>query len=171
MESSYKVKPLSRSSIRNVAKYIRKICGIQDKQEFPVIVFMEFILDKFDYIYDICHKSELKSEYAKTIPSEKIIQIREDVYERAIQGIPRDIFTIGHEIGHAILHDDIKEIALARADEKINAFENPEWQANTFAGELIAPSDTLKDMTIEEIMNTYNCSLQVAEIQYSNCNK
>ena len=53
------------------------------------------------------------------------------MYKRQIQGVPRDIFTIAHEIGHAILHDDIEEIALARNDEEIKPFENPEWQANT----------------------------------------
>ena len=53
---------------------------------------------------------------------DSISGIREDVYERAIQGVPRDIFTIAHEIGHAILHDDIQEIALARNDEKINMY-------------------------------------------------
>lgn len=171
METFYKVKPLSRKNIREIAKKIRKICGIKDKQEFPVVIFLEFILEKFDYIYDICPKSELQSEYAKTIPSQKVMKIREDVYERAIQGVPRDIFTIAHEIGHAILHDDIQEIALARNDEKIKAFENPEWQANTFAGELIAPSDSVIGLKIEEIANIYNCSLQVAEIQLNNCYK
>ena len=99
------------------------------------------------------------------------MKIRQDVYERAIQGVPRDIFTIAHEIGHAILHDDIEEIALARNDEEIKPFENPEWQANTFAGELIAPSDSVIGLKIEEIANIYNCSLQVAEIQLNNCYK
>lgn len=171
METFYKVKPLSRKKIREIAKKIRKICGIQDNQEFPVIIFLEFVLEKFDYTYDICPKSELKSEYAKTIPSQKILKIRQDVYERAINRVPRDIFTIAHEIGHAILHDDIQEIALARNDEEIKAYENPEWQANTFAGELIAPSDTVRGLDIEEIANIYNCSLQVAEIQLNNCYK
>ena len=99
------------------------------------------------------------------------MKIREDVYERATMGVPRDIFTIAHEIGHALLHDDIEEIALARNDENIKAYENPEWQANTFAGELIAPSDTVKGLSVEEIASIYNCSLQVAEIQLNHCNK
>lgn len=171
MESTYKVKPLSRRNIREIAKKIRMICGIEDRQEFPVIIFLEFILEKFGYVYDICPKSELQSEYAKTIPSQKVLKIRQDVYERAIQGVPRDIFTIAHEIGHAILHDDIEEIALARNDEEIKPFENPEWQANTFAGELIAPSDTVNGLKIDEIARIYRCSLQVAEIQLKNCFK
>ena len=171
MKTSYKVKPLSRDNIRKIAKKIRAICGIEDRQQFPVIEFLEFILEKFGYIYDICPKSELQSEYAKTIPAQKVVKIREDVYERAIQGRPRDIFTIAHEIGHALLHDNLQEIALARNDENIKAFEKPEWQANTFAGELIAPSDTLEGLDVEEIADLYKCSLQVAEIQLDNYHK
>lgn len=171
MNSSYKVKPLSRANIRKIAKKIRAICGIGDRQAFPVIEFLEFILEKFGYIYEICPKSELQSEYAKTIPSEKVVKIREDVYERAIKGNPRDIFTIAHEIGHALLHDNLQEIALARSDENVKTYEKPEWQANTFAGELIATSDSLEGLEIEEIADLYRCSLQVAEIQLDNFQK
>ena len=170
MEASFKAQPLSRKFIRNLAKQVRLLCDIKDNQEFPVIKFMEFLLSKFDYTYHICQKEELQSEYAKTIPAKKIMMIREDVYERAVSGVPRDIFTIAHEIGHAVLHD-IDTIALARNDEKIKAYENPEWQANTFAAELIAPSDIVKNLSIDEIVNIYNCSYQVAEIQLQNSNK
>ena len=168
MESSYKAEPLSRKKIREITKYLRKLCGISMKQEFPVVKFMECLLEKFEYTYEICSEEELPKDYARTIPSEKILQVREDVYMKAVNGNGRHIFTIAHEIGHVILHD-FETVSFARADEKIKVYEDPEWQANTFAGELIAPADVLEDLSIDEIVEKYNCSIQVALIQKKQC--
>lgn len=44
---------------------------------------------------------------------------------------------------------------------------NPEWQANTFAAELMAPFSLIKDMSIEEIMEKCGISRQAATIQYN----
>ena len=160
---SYKAIPLSRKNIRKIARLIRESIGISDEEAFPVIPFLERALDKFDYNYDICEEEELRNNYALTIPSKKILKIREDVYLRAMNNVPRDLFTISHEF----LHDN-DTIALARGEEKIKAYEDPEWQANTFAAELMAPSYAVRGMSIEEIMRKYNCSKQVAEIQSRN---
>lgn len=168
MESSYKAEPLSRYQIRIIAKKIRSLCGIADNQAFPVVKFMEFLLEPLGYTYHFCSKEELPHDYAQTIPAEKLLQIREDVYERAVAGIPRDIFTIAHELGHVFLHD-FDTVAFARSNEKVRTFENPEWQANTFAGELIAPADVLDGMSIEEIAERFNCSFEVATIQKKYC--
>lgn len=167
MESTYKAEPLSRKTIREITKCLRSLCGIDEHQEFPVVRFMEFLLEKHGYIYDICSEEELPRDYARTIPAEKILQVRDDVYKEAVNGNTRHIFTIAHEIGHAILHD-FDTVSFARADEKVRIYENPEWQANTFAGELIAPADTISELSIEEIAERYNCSMQVALIQKKN---
>ena len=164
---SYKARPLSRKNIRKITRLIRESIGISDEEAFPVIPFLESALAKFGYNYDICEEEELRDNYALTIPSKKILKIREDVYLRAMNNVPRDLFTISHEFGHAFLHDN-DTIALARGEEKIKAYEDPEWQANTFAAELMAPSDAVRGMSIEEIMRKYNCSKQVAEIQSHN---
>ena len=166
---SYKAIPLSRKKIREITKLIRKSLNIPDNSSFPIIVFLERIIDKFGYDYDICEENELKYDYAITIPSKKQLKIREDVYLRAINNVPRDLFTIAHEIGHALLHDN-DTIVLARSEDKVRAYEDPEWQANTFAAELMVPSDVITGMDIEDIMQTYNCSKAVAEIQLCNSN-
>ena len=164
---SFKATPLSRKNIRKIARLIRESIGVSDKEAFPVIPFLESVLKKFDYDYDICEESELKDKYAVTIPSKRLMKIREDVYLGAMNNNPRDLFTIAHEFGHAFLHDT-DTIVLARGEEGIKAYENPEWQANTFAAELLAPSDAIEGIDIEEIMRRYNCSKKVAEIQAHN---
>ena len=167
MESTYKAEPLSRKTIREITKCLRNLCGVEEHQEFPVVRFMEFLLEKVGYTYEICAEEELPRDYARTIPAEKILHVRQDVYIEAVNGNARHIFTIAHEIGHAILHD-FETVSFARANEKIRIYENPEWQANTFAGELIAPADAISELSIEEIAERYNCSMQVALIQKKN---
>ena len=92
------------------------------------------------------------------------MRIRSDVYEGAVKGRPRDRFTLCHELGHYILHQP-EFMSYARGD--IPRYRQPEWQANTFAGELMAPYDLVKDMSIEEIMKKCGMSRQAATIQYN----
>lgn len=44
---------------------------------------------------------------------------------------------------------------------------NPEWQANVFAGELMAPYDLVKDMSVIDIANRCGMSISAAEVQYN----
>ena len=48
----------------------------------------------------------------------------------------------------------------------VPAYMNPEWQANAFAGELMAPYDLVKGMRIEEIAEKCGMSITAASIQY-----
>ncbi len=164
--NSYKAIPLSRKNIQNMTNRLRKIFEISLDEAFPIVEFLEKIIPEFGYTIEICEPYEMQKEYALTLPEEKVLKIREDVYIGAAKENPRDLFTIAHEIGHIFLHDS-KSIALARSDYKIKKFEDPEWQANTFAAELLVPSNVIKSKTIEEIVKTYKCSRKVAEIQLS----
>lgn len=156
--------PLSRNKIREFARLLRKAFDIPVSAKFPTVEFLEFGLKSFGFDYDICEKSELDNCYAKTIPEEKVVKIREDVYIGAIKGIPRDVFTILHEVGHVIFHNN-RTIEFARNEEKIPIYMSPEWQANTFAAELLVPADCITGMTEKEIVNVYGCSYEVAYIQ------
>lgn len=164
--ANYKAKPLSRKKIQDVALSLRQMLSVSLEDSFPVVKFFEFILPSLGYELEICGISEMPKEYALTFPEKNLVKIREDVYVRAVDENPRDLFTLAHEIGHIIFHDNMS-ISFARSDEKIKVFEDPEWQANTFAAELLAPSCAIKGMLIEEIMNIYKCSRQVATIQLS----
>lgn len=165
--NSFRASPKSRKEIRRVAKKLRNLLGIPPKAAIPIVMVMEFLmsgLEKEDYTLEICEKQEMKGIYALTIPGEKVLKIREDAYIEACSGNPRHLFTIAHELGHAIFHRT-NTIALARSDEKIKKYEDPEWQANTFAAELMVPADEIIGMTVEEVMDTYSCSYTVASIQ------
>lgn len=163
---SYRAKPLSIKKIQFIAMKLREILGISPDEAFPIVRFTEFMLQQFDYTLEICMTSEMQDKYAVTTPGEKTLRIREDVYINATKNNPRDLFTIAHEIGHVLFHNS-NSIALARSNEKIKTYENPEWQANTFAAELLVPSYAIKGKSIDEIVKIYGCSKEVAKIQLS----
>jgi toxin-antitoxin system, toxin component family protein len=94
------------------------------------------------------------AKHGETIPSENRIRIREDVYERACNGYGRDRLTMAHELGHLLLHR-VEMITLAREDGDIPPYKDPEWQANAFVGELLAPYEYIKDMSIIDIASHY----------------
>ena len=165
--------PLSIKKIRELANMLREATNCNDTAFFPVVHFIESILPSIDpefalVIEDIdsmgvCH--------GLACPEEKCIKLREDVYERAIQGIGRDRFTLAHELGH-YLHDD-NNVTLARMEKnkKIEPFRDPEWQANTFAAELLVPLNLIDTQNIYEIAENFGVSNQVAEIRLNKLNK
>jgi len=159
-----KAAPLSRRAIRSVTNKIREIFNIPVDKPFPIMRLLELLVDKNVYEMDIAEDSEMGSDYAKAFPDKKLIRIRNSTYEGACRGNPRDIFTIAHEFGHLILHTSDR-IAFARSDNDVKVYEDPEWQANTFAGELLVPVNYISGLSIDDIKNRYHVSKEVAQIQ------
>ena len=166
--------PMSRADIRKIANSIRKRFNF-NKLKFPLIEFVEFIMPKFidkKFYLEIRTIEEMPNYYAQAIPGEHKIILRQDVYDGVIEGDTRSCFTLAHEIGHYILHKHENIIILNRNDPNfknlsIRDFEKPEWQANTFAGELLVPYGKILDFTPEQISIYCGVSRQVAEIQLS----
>ena len=97
----------------------------------------------------------------------KTITIREDVYENAYNGNGRDLFTIAHEVGHVLLHSEQNIQQLARTNkETIKPYENPEWQADTFAAELLMPASMItEDDTVFTVARRFGVSYSAARIR------
>lgn len=166
--SPYIADPLSRKKIRQLTFSLRKVLGLENESFFPVVHLLEIVLPQADPEFNYIIKSEddMPNEYALCYPEENSIYIREDVYERAVEGVPRDRFTIAHEIGHYIIHTPSRmKLARKNKNEKIPSYLCPEWQANTFAGELLAPPHIIKGLSTYEISERCGVSLEVAEIQ------
>lgn len=172
--SQYIAKPTSRKKIRELTNMLRKLTGMYNEFYFPIVEFLELVMPEIftAFEYEIVPISEMPNEYGVTYPEKNKICIREDVYERAIEGVGRDRFTIAHEIGHFILHKP-GNIALARSElnQEIPAYMQPEWQANTFAGELLAPPQIIKGLNVNEVSLKCGVSIDVSAIQLKNVNK
>lgn len=135
---------------------------------FPVVRFLENILPILipDFQLEIVPREEMGNKHGETYPSKNLIRIREDVYMNAVEGNGRDRLTIAHEIGHLLLHDD-DSIALCRLEpnEKLKPYEDPEWQADAFGGELLASSYLIRGLTSAEVQVKCGVSEAAANVQ------
>ena len=170
----YKASPRSRNDIRRFVRYIKQLTHLENELEFPIMIFFENILPTLisEFSMEIVPVSEMGNKHGETYPSKNLIRIREDVYERACAGSGRDKLTIAHEIGHLLMHDE-DCVALCRLapNEKLKAYEDPEWQANAFGGELLASSYLIKDMTIAEVQRKCGVSEDAARVQLNSLNR
>jgi Zn-dependent peptidase ImmA (M78 family) len=167
---SYIASPLSRRDIRRYVNKIRGILNIGDNSRLPIVKFLEFIMPFIDkeFTFVVKTKEEMGNCHGLTHPDKHLIEIREDVYKRACDGVGRDRFTIAHEIGHYLLHEP-NRVALARVEDKakIPIYQTPEWQADVFAGELLMPAHLIKGKTPEEVSILCQVSLSAARTQLS----
>lgn len=160
------VKPLSLKAIREIAERFRKLFQVQDVLYFPIVQCVEWCLPEMGMDYEIVPISEMQNAYGVTHTGENVMKIREDTYVGAISGNPRDRFTLCHELGHFLLHTP-ERVSFARGE--VPAYMDPEWQANTFAAELMAPYKLIRGMNVEEIMEKCGMSFTAASIQYKKC--
>lgn len=166
--SKYCVEGKSRNDLRKLAKSIRKTLGIENELYFPAVEVLE-ILQEFDENahYEIVTADELEDgEHAVTDIANKVIKIREDVYEGAYNGNGRDRMTIVHEFAHFVMLC-ILGFKLARTFDyvEIPAYKDPEWQAKCLAGELMMDSELINNMSVSEIVKKCGVSLPAARMQ------
>lgn len=171
--TKYKATAVSRDSIRDVVKKIRMLIGFENGLYFPIVEFLELILPQIleGFSYQVRPIEEMPNKCGETFPSENRIEIREDIYNKAIAGDGFARLTIAHEIGHLFMHDT-EAISLCRLEpgEKLKPYEDPEWQADAFGGELLAPSYLIGNMSIDSISKKCGITKRAAKVQKSKLN-
>lgn len=170
--SCYKAHAVSRKDIQNVVYQLKKIVGLEKELYFPVILFLENVLPLLipDFQLEIVPVNKMGNKHGETYPNQKIIRIREDVYLGAAKGHGRDRLTIAHEIGHLFLHENASVVLYTLApNETLRAFEDPEWQASAFGGELLASARLIQGMSVSEVSKKCGVSTEAARIQLKAC--
>ena len=100
-----------------------------------------------------------------TYPDKNRIILREDVYNRAQGGHGFERLTATHELAHLLIHKNLN-IQLARTTESLRAFEDSEWQANCFAGEMLISHQFINQCRSEDdIMKMFGVSRSAARTQ------
>jgi len=157
------VPPTSRKDICNLTGKIRQVLGIKDSDAFPIIRFLEWVMPEIFQGFDLEIIPKFSDEREaccfpdgnESNPEGPVILLTEAVYEKACRNDGRARFTVAHEIGHVFLHRGIPP-SFSRSGLKgveLKPFENSEWQANTFAADLLMPAgsfpafSTLKNFT------------------------
>lgn len=164
------VSPMSKIAIRNRASLItQKIKSvICYDTSLPITRVLDTLgTDVFPGLtVEILPKNDplMKFIWAYTDPNTKTIFIREDTYEKACEGDPQSRFTIAHEMGHLFLNHK-PDLSLSRKDfeGKPPIFYDAEWQADTFAAELLMPVDIVKGKTYTEVQKLCNVSASAAQ--------
>ena len=173
MTNIYKVQPTSRLKIREFANRIRRLFAIENDYDIPIVEVFEFLSSQGLFSFEILDVDEMGNKCGETFPSERHINIREDVYDKACIGDPFSRTTLAHEFFHLFHHSE-EVISLCRTDsevEKLKAYEDPEWQANCFAGELLVPKELVKDMNVEEVVEKCRVSVTMANYQMNQYKK
>ncbi|MDO8864191.1 ImmA/IrrE family metallo-endopeptidase [Haliea sp. E1-2-M8] len=177
----YKVKPRGREKVRHLAHgfsdVIREVMGVSSVA-LPVVDVIEFLDYRGVLELDVVEAADLGYEAAaETIPGRgddpPLMRIENGVFERAVEGGNFERFTIAHELGHFFMHMD-EPIVFARGVPDHRPFEDSEWQANAFAGELLVDSRIVvaEGYTTEfEICRQLGVSSETAAIQWAELKK
>lgn len=168
-DGGVEVAPLRRKDIRVFANRVREVFGIRQPY-FQIVEFLDVVLPQIipDFTLEVLPSDEMGNHHGLTIPDDEVIKIREDVYIGANKGSGRDRMTMAHELGHLLLHKKV-QVGLARAQPGLShqPYRNSEWQAKSFAGELLISSDHLKGCTHPaELELKFGVSAPAAEYQW-----
>ncbi|HEX2752124.1 MAG TPA: hypothetical protein VHP34_03270, partial [Alphaproteobacteria bacterium] len=161
--------PLSRTQIREFATDIRKMLGLQSVPQVDVAQLVEIILPQVipDFYLDVRTMEEMGNKHGEANPSEKMICLRDDVYDGVVRGVGRDRLTALHEVGHVLLHTPDR-IVLCRAEGTLARFKDPEWQADCFAGEFLASHLFVGQCRhAEDLSQLTGVSIAAAKVQWN----
>lgn len=155
-----KTNPLSVAEIEKYANNLRKEFGVSLDSPFPILA----VIEKFHYdglltiqVLDDSNPLFEDDTPAKYNPKENYIYIKESVLAEIENHEYRASFTLAHELFHyfqfQVLDFKFEDV------EKCLTYEDPEWQANEFAGQLLIPTKYVaEEYDLEFISNTFNVS-------------
>ena len=142
------VQPRSTKDIYSIAKTIRKLAKakgfIRRDTSIDIVGFYEHLAGTISsFKWHVAEIDEFpdSTHEGLTKPNGEIL-ILSSVYEGALTGSGRDVFTMAHELFHWMVHR--KEFGLARAGVNVKSYRDPEWQANTGASYILMPRGVVK---------------------------
>lgn len=114
--------------------------------------------------YEIVEKEQLSPTiHVETDIANRIIRIREDVYNGAVCGKGRDRMTIMHEIAHyLLLVERGMKFQRVFTTQSAKKYRDPEWQAKALAEEIMCPSHLIQQLSPEQVAERCGVSLDAA---------
>ena len=168
--NAYIAQPCSRQDLRRLAFLIRKKLCLENVLYFPVVQLLELMSELFPrFHFEVVEDNELPGGvHADTDIENHIIRIKRSVYDGACAGNGRDRMTIAHEISHYLLLC-VWGFRLQRnfSNGTVPKYQDPEWQAKCFAGELLIAAHLVKELNPLEISELCGVSLLAAQTQWA----
>ncbi len=160
--------PTSASKLRKYANSIRKLLNCGDELAFPILKVLDYLMDEGAIIFQILEEDDPyfdENELAKFDYNENTIYAKESVYLEALANVGRSRFTLTHELAHFILLRILNFEVFVMEQEPL-PFQDPEWQANTLASEILIPYQLTYNFTVEEVMEKCMVSEECALVNY-----
>lgn len=160
-EPGKRVAPTSLQKIRAQAFNFRDRVGLTSPY-IKVVGLLE-VLQEFEVLeYEVVEDHILGEEEAVSYPDQGFMRIKESVYDRAYAGDGHCRFTIAHELGHMIMHRGQSNYARG-SNGSHEVYEDSEWQADTFASELLIDVRSISDNADEyDVSEIFGVSLSAA---------
>lgn len=163
-------KPKSKKNIQDECMLVRKALGIQDRRMVPIVAVLERAIPLAfeDFSFAVVSDLELPDAEAKANPATQSIRVRESVYLAATNGNAHSRFTLAHELGHLFTLSEIPDndprAGFFRRERNApsKAYLDPEWQADEFAADFLAPVPMVQGLSTAEIAESFGVSMSVA---------
>ena len=171
-KTGVRVPARTRDDIRLVAHRVRDelICeGLGLRQpNLPLIRILEALQYHEVIEFEVMEDHELGSHLADADPDRGVLRLRNEVYVGADAGEPFYRSVIAHELGHLFLHQNCSRFGKSAVEQSMGhaAFEDSEWQAQVFAGELLVDVRLLEPpFVVQHVMRIFGVSYQMASYQ------
>lgn len=163
-----KVAPLKKNTIKHKARIIRdKLFKLNPAEAIDLVRTLECKLHTLGVTFEVWETDTMPDTEALTNPDAMTIILREDTYDALTDPsnpmFCRARFTVAHEIGHLFLHEGF---ALARGNVRHSHYEDSEWQADTFAAELLMPTEECIGLSISDIQKKYLVGYKAAKYKF-----
>lgn len=164
--NGFRVSPRSIADIRETAKRARAALNFR----WPVA--LDRFLEKL-VIYSITvdvvenHGVLPPGVEACWVPEDLTLYLTERVYKAACNNEPRALFTVFHEMGHALLGHR-RTLNREIPGLEIKRFEDSEWQADQFAAEFLMPLDEIVRYNLAtegQLMSRFGVSMDAARVR------
>lgn len=153
-----KTNPLKVLDIEKLANVLRDEYKIGRNEYFPIFDVIDDMMVKRLLTYQIVEEDTFEDSI-KAIYSDKenCIFIKESVLEEYDNNTYRSNFTLAHELFHfiqcQILKQKFEEV------EDCPAYEDAEWQADEFAGQLLIPTEYVHENE-KYLVDTFHVSIE-----------
>jgi hypothetical protein len=179
------VNPLSITVIEELGRcFLEQLAPemLEEPRSLDVLHLADTPLPKFGINVYPATRAEIGDMVGATDPigdAEIDILVSEEIWDALEQPAPVSHYarsTVCHEVGHAVLHVPVLRRRLLHSNAlprmqrgKLKAYEDPEWQAWTFAGAILMPSEALrmlqakyKVLTPEIVADVFEVSTKMA---------
>lgn len=173
--NGYKVAPCNRLELRSIATqcvellrqegcYSRRGTDCLDAEHL-----LEDVLHRAGYTLHVADEESLEETAAFTVPDERLIVMRCDVYDGLSSDDPFARYTVVHEFGHIVLKHAISLHRGASLGTH-QWYEDSEWQANNVAAEIMMPVPVVKRTGGRALLLQAECgvSAQAANFRIKN---